>query len=193
MLQIEDTIISLDLIEEKFICDIPKCLGACCIEGESGAPLEQEEVAIIEDLLPEIIDDLSEKSKEVISKEGVATVDQEGDLVTSIVNGKECVFTYFDEKGICNCAIEKAFNEGKTDFRKPISCYLYPVRIKQYKDFRGINIDKWDICKVARELGKKEGVPVYKFLEDPLIRKFGQDWYDQLCYAANNMDKLFER
>ena len=193
MLQIDDTIISLDLIEEKFICDIPRCLGACCVEGESGAPLEQEEVAIIEELLPEVLNDLSDKAKEVIKKEGVATIDPEGDLVTSIINGKECVFSFFDNKGVCHCAIEKAYNEGRSKFRKPISCYLYPVRVKQYKDFKGVNVDTWEICGVARELGKKEGLPVYKFLKDPLIQKFGQEWFDQLSYAAENMDKLLEK
>lgn len=187
MLQIDDTIISLDLIEKKFICDVQKCHGVCCVEGDSGAPLEEEELAQIEDALPEIWDELSEVSQENIRKSGISYIDEEGDLVTTINKGKECVFTLFDEEGTCKCAFEKAYFEGRISFRKPVSCHLYPIRVKEYKDFKGVSYDTWDICEPARIFGQQKGVPLYVFLEEPLIRKFGEDWYKQLKYAAENL------
>ena len=183
MLQIDDTIISLDLLDESFVCDLSTCKGNCCIEGDDGAPLEESEVKIIEELLPLIWDDLTEKSKEVILKQGVSYIDDEGEPVTSIVNGDECVFTYTDESGICKCAIEKAFREGKTDFYKPISCHLYPVRLQKYDEYIAVNYHRWSVCSCARQLGKKLGVPVYKFLKEPLTRRFGTAWYEQLEIA----------
>jgi hypothetical protein len=180
MLQIDETIISLDLLDEYFVCDLTKCKGICCIEGDDGAPLENDEVKIIENLLPLVWDDLTEKSKEVIEKQGVYYIDNDGEPVTSIVNGAECVFTYTDENGICKCAIEKAFREGKTDFYKPISCHLYPVRLQKYEDFTAVNYHRWNVCNCARKLGGKIKEPVYRFLKEPLIRKFGEAWYEQL-------------
>ena len=165
MLQIDDTIISLDLLDELFICDLGVCKGICCIEGDDGAPLELEEVKIIEGLLPIIWDDLSDKSKAVILKQGVSYIDDDGEPVTSIVNGAECVFTYTDEKGQCKCAIEKAYREGKTDFYKPISCHLYPVRLQKYEDYTAVNYHRWKVCNCARKLGGKLEVPVYRFLK----------------------------
>ncbi|MFC0876872.1 DUF3109 family protein [Saccharicrinis sp. FJH2] len=189
MLQIGDTLISLDLFEKRFICDLPACHGSCCVEGDSGAPLTQEEKQIIEDLLPDIWDDLSPEAQKLIKKQGVSYVDGDGDLVTSIIKGKECVFTYFDENGTCKCAIEKAYNEGKSDFKKPVSCHLYPVRVKKYPTFQAVNYDKWEICKPALDLGEKLGVPIYKFVKDALIRKFGEDWYNELNIAAVELAK----
>jgi hypothetical protein len=187
MLQIEDTIISFDLLEEQFLCNLTVCKGACCIEGDAGAPLEYSEIDQIEDLLPLIMDDLTEASKELIKKQGVFYFDIENEPVTSIVNGRECVFTYMDENGICKCAIEKAFKEGKTDFRKPISCHLYPVRVQKFNDFRAVNYHKWNICSCAVTLGREQKLPVYKFLKEPLIRKFGQEWFNQLEIAAKEL------
>jgi len=187
MLQIDDTIISLDLLDESFVCDLSTCKGNCCIEGDDGAPLEESEVKIIEELLPLIWDDLTEKSKEVILKQGVSYIDDEGEPVTSIVNGDECVFTYTDESGICKCAIEKAFREGKTDFYKPISCHLYPVRLQKYDEYIAVNYHRWSVCSCARQLGKKLGVPVYKFLKEPLTRRFGTAWYEQLEIADEEL------
>lgn len=187
MLQIDETIISLDLLDEKFVCDLASCKGICCIEGDDGAPLEVEEVQIIEDLLPIIWDDLTEVSKEVIRNQGVSYIDDDGEPVTSIVNGAECVFTYSDSDGVCKCAIEKAFREGKTDFYKPISCHLYPVRLQKYEEFTAVNYHRWSVCNCARKLGGKLQVPVYQFLKEPLIRKFGSDWYEQLEIAANEL------
>jgi len=184
MLQIEDTIISMDLLEREFICDLQKCLGACCIEGDSGAPLTFDERDKIQQLLPIIWDDLSPAAHEIIRNDGVSYIDQEGDLVTQISNGKDCVFTCYESNGICKCAIEKAYKEGKTDFYKPISCHLYPVRIKEYDGFTAVNAHRWKICKPAEVFGRKEGVKLYQFLKEPLIRRFGAAWYDQLCIAA---------
>ncbi len=189
MLQIKDTVVSLELIERKFICDIPVCKGECCVEGESGAPLEKEEVQKLKDVLSIVWDDLPETSKELIEKQGVSYIDDDGDDVTSIVNGDECVFVYKDENGYAKCAVEKAFLEGKTDFRKPISCYLYPVRVDKHKTFSAVNYHQWHICKCAEILGEKEGVPVYKFLKDPLIKKFGEDWYKELEEVAEEWEK----
>ena len=187
MLQIEDTIISLDLLEQNFICDLNNCKGACCIEGDEGAPLNANEVKIIEELLPIIWDDLSEKSKDVINNQGITYIDREGEPVISIVNGAECVFTFTDEKGICKCAIEKAYREGKTDFYKPISCHLYPIRLQKYNDYTAVNYHKWNLCKCARKLGNKMQMPVYQFLKEPLIRRFGSEWYKQLEIAAKEI------
>jgi hypothetical protein len=184
MLQIDDTIISLDIFEKTFSCDLSRCRGECCVEGEAGAPLEKEEIPILEELLPIVWDDLSEKSKALITEQGVSYIDEDGDAVTSIVNGCECVFTYFDEKGICKCAIEKAYREGKTDFYKPLSCHLYPIRLEKYPEFTAVNYHKWSVCNSAWELGKKAGIPVYKFLREPLIRRFGKEWYEELETAA---------
>ena len=187
MLQIDDTIISLDLLDESFVCDLNTCKGNCCIEGDVGAPLEESEVKIIENLLPIIWDDLTEKSQEVIKNQGVSYIDDDGEPVTSIVNGDECVFTYTDASGICKCAIEKAFREGKTDFYKPISCHLYPVRLQKYEDYVAVNYHRWSVCNCARKLGSKLGVPVYKFLKEPLIRRFGAEWYEQLEIADEEL------
>ncbi|MDD5184252.1 MAG: DUF3109 family protein [Paludibacter sp.] len=187
MLQIDETIISLDLLDERFVCDLAICKGACCIEGDSGAPLEEDEIKIIEDLLPVIWVDLSDKSKEVIEKQGVSYIDEDGEPVTSIVNGEECVFTYTDENGQCKCAIEKAYREGKTDFYKPISCHLYPVRLQKYEEYTAVNYHQWSVCSCARKLGGKLKVPVYKFLKEPLIRKFGKDWFEQLEIADREL------
>jgi Protein of unknown function (DUF3109). len=184
MIQIDDTLISLDIIERKFICDITQCKGACCIEGDSGAPLDKEEYDVLHKLLPEVWDDLSPEAQKIIEKQGVGYVDSDGDLVTSIVNNKDCVFTYYDEKGTCLCAVEKAYREGRVDFYKPISCHLYPIRIKVYDTFRAVNYNKWNLCKAAEVLGTKEGVPIYKFLKEPLVRKFGEAWYSELELVA---------
>jgi len=184
MLQIKDTLISLDLIDRQFCCDLIRCGGMCCVEGESGAPVEMDEIAELEKALPLIWEDLSEKAKVVIKKQGVVYADQDGEMVTSIVNGKDCVFTCYDEKGLCLCAIEKAWRAGKISFMKPISCHLYPIRVKKFDDFTAVNYQEWSICSSARLKGKQSGIPVYQFLKGPLIRKFGQGWYEELCKAA---------
>lgn len=192
MIQIGDTLVSLDLIEAYFICDLAQCKGTCCVEGDSGAPLDKSEIADLEKVLPVIWDDLSPEAQAVINKQGVAYIDCEGDIVTSIVNGKDCVFTCYDTDGSCKCAIEKAYREGKVSFYKPVSCHLYPVRVAQYKDFRAVNYNRWKICKPAELLGRKEKLPLYKFLREPLIRKFGQKWYEELSIVAEEWIKQKE-
>jgi hypothetical protein len=189
MLQIKDTIVALDVIEENFLCDLPACKGECCIEGDSGAPLETEEVKILEEILPAVWNDLSPAAQQVIRQQGVAYRDTDGEMVTSIVNGKDCVFTCYDGAGVCKCAIEKACKEKRIDFYKPISCHLYPVRIQCYHDFRAVNYHRWRVCKAAVALGNKTGLKVYQFLKEPLIRKFGQEWYDELCLIADEYNK----
>jgi len=187
MIQIDDTIISLDVFKEKFLCNLDACKGECCIEGDAGAPLEEEEVEQLKKVLPVIWGDLSSEAQAVIEKQGVCYKDEDGDLVTSIVNGKDCVFTCYDEKGCCYCAIEKAYREGKVDFYKPVSCHLYPIRVQKYPEFKAVNYHRWSVCKAAVLLGEKEDMPIYKFLKEPLIRKFGEDWYTELEIAAEEM------
>lgn len=187
MLQIQDTLISLDLIESNFCCNLSHCRGICCVEGDSGAPVELEEVAELENALPHVWEDLAEEAKAIIEKQGVVYADTSGELVTSIVHGKDCVFTCYNADGTCLCAIEKAWREGKIAFMKPVSCHLYPVRVKKYKDFTAVNYHEWSICSGARLYGQQLGLPIYQFLKDPLIRKFGQTWYDELCIAADHL------
>lgn len=184
MLEIGDAIVASEIIEEKFCCNLVVCKGQCCVDGESGAPLEAGEVEELERILPHVWDDLSPEAKAIINKQGVAYKDEDGDMVTSIVDGKDCVFTYYNEQGYCSCAIEKAFREGKIDYYKPISCHLYPIRLHQYKDFTAVNYHRWSICKPAIALGKEIGVPIYKFLKEPLIRRFGKEWYNLLETVA---------
>lgn len=183
MLQIKNTLVSLDVIEKKFICDLSKCKGDCCVHGDYGAPLEPEELATINKYLPKIKAYLNEKALKSLTKYGTKLKDDEGSFVTPLIDKKECVYTYF-ENNIAKCAIEKAFINGDIDFQKPISCHLYPIRITKYPTFIAVNYHKWEICSPANENGKTLGVPVYKFLKDPLIRKFGKKWYDELELTA---------
>ncbi len=180
MIQIDDKIISLELFTEKFICNIAKCHGVCCVEGDSGAPLTEEEGKIIEEIYPKIKKRLSPEAIKTIEKEGASVIDFEDELVTPIINGKECVYTYFDDKGGVHCAIEMAWKEGEVNFRKPISCHLYPIRTRKLSQGEAINYDVWPICDDARKLGEKEGVPVYRFLKEPIIRKYGEAFYTEM-------------
>ncbi len=184
MIKIDDTIISLDVIESHFICDLSKCMGECCVDGDAGAPLEKEENDKINEILPIIWNELSPKAQELINKQGISYNDYDGELVTSIINGKECVFTYFDEEGVCKCVIDNAYREGRISVPKPISCHLYPIRLQKYRDFTAVNYHRWYVCKPAIDLGQREGVELYKFLKEPLVRKFGEKWYEDLCEAA---------
>lgn len=184
MLEIGNTIISLDLIEKYFCCDLDKCLGECCIEGDAGAPITEAERALIEQELPKIFDELLPGAQQALRERGVAYIDEEGDLVTTIVNGRDCAFTCYDSGGKCLCAFEKAYREGRCNFRKPASCHLYPVRITEYDKFTAVNFHRWKICKSAETLGRKLGLRAYQFLREPLVARFGQEWYDELCMAA---------
>lgn len=189
MVQIDDVVVSLDVFREKFLCNLGACKGACCIEGDAGAPVELDEVEQLEEVLPVVWDELSSEARAVIERQGVVYTDCEGDLVTSIVNNKDCVFTCYDEKGCCYCAIEKAYRAGRTSFYKPISCHLYPIRIGDYGPYKAVNYHGWNVCKAAFLLGQKEDVPVYRFLREPLVRKFGKAWYHELEQAAEELKK----
>ena len=180
MFQIQNTLVSLDLVERFFCCDLDTCLGACCIEGDAGAPITQAEREQLETILPELWDDLLPRAQQEIRENGVAYTDPEGELVTSIIDGKNCVFTCYEPGGLCSCAIERAYRAGRVTMRKPISCYLYPVRVKQYDGYAAVNYNRWKICKCAEVLGRKQGLRAYQFLKGPLIERFGKEWYDEL-------------
>lgn len=184
MLQIKDTLVSLDLAERYFCCDLDACRGACCIEGDAGAPITRQEYERLREVVPIVADDLTPAGRREISESGVGYVDCEGDLVTTIVGGRECAFCTYAPGGMCLCAIEKAYREGRTDFRKPQSCHLYPVRIKRYPAFTAVNYHRWKICKPAEALGRKLGIRLYEFLKEPLIEAFGREWYDELALTC---------
>ena len=183
--EVGGVLISSDILTERFCCDYEKCKGICCVEGDAGAPVTLDEVAGIEDALDTGGPDLSASAQSVIDKQGVAYTDKEGDLVTSIVRGKDCVFTCYDGDS-CLCALEKAYRNGKTRFCKPISCALYPIREKRFSGgLVGLNYNRWDVCRDAVEKGKALDLPVYQFLKEPLIRRFGEAWYQELCEVAD--------
>ena len=184
MLQIKDTLVSLDLVERYFCCDLDSCLGACCVEGDAGAPVLPGEVTSLEECLETVEDSLTPRAREVIDEQGVVYVDEEGDLVTSIVEGRECVFCTYVSGGKTLCALEKAYREGKTRWCKPVSCHLYPVRLKEYGGFTAVNLHRWKICHSAEKLGRKLGLRAYQFLKEPLVNRFGKEWYEELCLTA---------
>lgn len=184
IIEIDNVLVSTDIFTEYFCCDLDACKGICCVEGDAGAPVTIDEIAGIEDAIDTVWDDLSATAQAVIDKQGVAYTDRDGDLVTSIVGGKDCVFTCY-EKGCCLCALERAWRAGKTAFCKPISCALYPIREKKLSNgMVALNYNRWDVCHDAVKKGNELRLPVYRFLRDPLVRRFGEDFYQQLCDAA---------
>ncbi len=185
MIEIGRTILSRNIFEKQFLCDILKCKGVCCIEGDSGAPLTNEEAILIEREYYTFEKYLPENHKKEISEQGFAVIDSDGDLITPLVNNRECVYSYYNNKGILKCAIEKAYFEGKTEFRKPISCHLFPIRITEYKKFDAVNYEELEICKPGRQCGASEKLSIYKFLKEPLIRKYGEEWYKEVEVAAH--------
>ena len=189
MIQIQDVIVSFDVLTKCFCCALDSCKGACCIEGDAGAPVTLEEIAAIEEILPIVWEDLSVEARKIINRQGVAYPDPDGEMVTSIVNGRDCVFTCYGEDGCCYCALEKAYRAGRTKFAKPVSCALYPIREKKIGNCTGLNYDRWDVCRAAALKGEREGIPVYKFLSGPLIRRFGQAWYDELELTVNELKR----
>lgn len=191
MLQIQDTLVSLDLIERFFCCDLERCKGQCCLEGDAGAPVTEDEDARIREILPLVWDDLLPAAQREIEAGGTSYRDIEGELVTQLVEGRNCVFATLDSNGTWICALEKACREGRTDFLKPISCHLYPVRIKQFPHATGVNYDRWKICAAAEVLGRAKGIRAYKFLEGPLRRRFGDAWYDELELTAQEYLKQY--
>ena len=203
ILQVGDVLLSSEILTEKFCCDLSVCKGACCVEGDAGAPVTLDEIAEIEDCLDEVWHDLSASAQSVIDKQGVAYTDQEGDLVTSIVRGKDCVFTYYGDvecsmvngqcsiiKDCCLCALEKAYREGKTRFCKPVSCALYPIREKQLGGgLVGLNYNRWNVCKMAVAKGVLDNTRLYQFLREPLIRRFGEAWYQELLDTVDELKR----
>lgn len=187
MFQLGKTIVSEDLLEKEFVCNIKACKGICCVEGEAGAPLEKAETTILEDIYPVVKPYLREEGIKAIEEQGVWITSDFGELETPLVNGSECAYVIFDKNNTALCAIEQAYNEGKVDWKKPISCHLYPIRIKEYSEFAAVNYHKWDICDDACSLGKELGVPVYQFVKEALIRKFGEDWYLELEKTAEKL------
>lgn len=189
MIQVDDVILSSELFTTHFVCDLTSCKGACCVEGDAGAPLEFEEIEQLEDHLEEILPFLTAKGKQRIEEQGVFEVDTDGEYVTPLNDGKECAFTTFDDKGIAKCGIEEAYRSGKTNFMKPLSCHLYPIRVSRLGEYDALNYHQWDICKPACDCGIKLKVKVYEFLKQPLITKYGKAWYDQL----KEVDHLIEQ
>ena len=195
IIQVGDVLLSSEILTEKFCCDLSACKGECCVEGDAGAPVTIEEVAEIEECLDTVWGDLSASAQAVIDKQGVAYTDQEGDLVTSIVRGKDCVFTCYESLQFttvnikcCLCALEKAYRAGKTQFCKPVSCALYPIREKRLGEgLVGLNYNRWAVCKMAVVKGNQENVRLYQFLRDPLIRRFGEDWYQELLDTVGEL------
>lgn len=184
MLLIDDKVVSLDIVEQFFCCDLDRCLGQCCIEGDAGAPLLPEEVTQLRKALPVVADDLTPSARRVIEEQGVCYRDKDGDLVTSLADGEACVFSTFVPGGKCLCALEKAHREGRLDFCKPISCALYPIRVTKYPSFTALNYHRWKICKSAEVCGREKHLRVYQVLREPLVRAFGKEWYDKLCLTA---------
>ena len=187
IIEIDDILVSSDIFTEEFCCDLDACKGNCCVEGDAGAPVTLDEIGGIEDALDTVWDDMSASAQAVVDKQGVAYTDRDGDLVTSIVGGKDCVVTCY-EGDCCLCALERAYRSGKTGFCKPISCALYPIREKRLGNgMIALNYNRWDVCRDAVKKGRELHLPVYKFLKEPLIRRFGAEFYEKLCEAGKQI------
>jgi len=190
MIIVQDILVSDDVIEKQFLCNLKSCKGACCWEGDWGAPLAEEEKAILDEIYPKIKSYLTEEGREVIEKQGAYVYNEEpAEFGTSLITNKACAFMTKDELGIAHCGIEQAHNDGIIDFKKPISCHLYPLRVSRDEriGFEALNYDSWDICNAACSLGKKEQLPVYIFVQDAIKRKYGDDFYDELHAAATHL------
>lgn len=186
-------VISDDIKESFFVCDLSKCKGACCVEGDLGAPLEKDELAILESVQEEVKPYLSDSGKNAIDQQGPYILDEDDEYSTPTVDGKECAYAIYAENGILKCGIEQAYLDGKIQFQKPISCHLYPIRISKYDEFEALNYDRWHICGPACELGGELKVPIYKFVRDALVRKFGQEWYHNLVALIESPDSVKDK
>lgn len=189
MIQIDDTVVSEVLLERKFVCNLKACKGACCVEGDAGAPLEKEELKELEKVYPIVKSYLSNQSNKALEK-GLYTIDGDGEYVTTLVNGKECAYVVFEEDGTSKCGIEQAYLDGKINWKKPISCHLFPVRLTKYENFTAVNYAYWDICDDACVLGEQLGVKTYQFLKEPLVRKFGEKWFEELELVDKNLNNI---
>lgn len=184
MFQLGKTIVSEEILEKDFVCNLSACKGACCIDGEAGAPLDEEETKILAEIYPKVKPYLRKKGVEAIEKQGTYIENEWGEFETPLIDGKDCAYVIFDKNKTALCAIEEAYNQGDVTWKKPVSCHLYPIRVKDYSEFAAVNYHKWEICDDACTLGKELKVPVYKFVKQALIRKFGQNWYDELEKVA---------
>lgn len=185
MLEVQQTLVHEDILEENFVCHLDKCKGACCVEGDAGAPLEKSELKILDEIYEQVKPYMTQKGIETVEQNGTWVRDFEGDYTTPCIDGnKECAYV-ISEDGVSKCAIEKAWAEGRVNWKKPISCHLYPIRITEYPEFDVLNYDRWHICKSACSFGKELKIPVYQFLKEPLIRKYGEDWFNELEGAVN--------
>jgi hypothetical protein len=190
MIAINNTLVSDEILDKKFVCDLNACKGECCVAGESGAPLEKNELPILLEILEKVKPYMNAKGKKAIEKYGPFVLDSDGDYTTTLVsNEAECAFVVFDKNKIAKCAIEQAYNDGVINWKKPISCHLYPIRVTSYKTYDAVNYHQWQICKPACECGSKLNVPVFKFLKEPLIRKFGEAWFNELEMVDNERKK----
>ncbi|MBX2901573.1 MAG: DUF3109 family protein [Cyclobacteriaceae bacterium] len=191
MLKVGEVLVSDDIKEVEFVCNLERCKGACCVEGDLGAPLEEDELETMKAIQPAIQSYITPAGRAAIAAQGPFILDEDGDYSTPTIGGKECAYALYDEKGVLKCGIEQAYLDGKIDFRKPISCHLYPIRItKNKKGFEAVNYHKWSICSAACALGQSLQVPLYKFLKEPLIRKYGQAWYDELVLVIEEKENL---
>lgn len=186
MIQLGKTIVSEELIDEQFVCNLSKCKGACCVDGDAGAPIQNDELPILESIYPQIKHLLQAKGIAAIEQQGLFTINEKGDIETTLMDQKDCAYVIFDAKNTAKCAIEEAYNQGIIDWKKPISCHLYPVRVLEFSSFTTVNYHHWDICEPACSLGKELQIPVYQFVKEALIRKFGASWYAELEKAAND-------
>ncbi len=184
MIAIDNTLISENLLEKQFVCDLAACKGACCVEGDAGAPLSEEETQILEEIFDQVKPYMRPEGIKAVEEQGHWEMDSDGDFVTPLVEGKECAYVQFSENGTALCTIEQAHRDGKVDWKKPISCHLYPVRITKLKDYDALNYHKWHICSPACACGEKMEVAVYKFAKSALVRAYGEDWFEKLEAAA---------
>ncbi|MEM7379751.1 MAG: DUF3109 family protein [Bacteroidota bacterium] len=189
MFQLGNSIVSEELIENDFVCNLNACKGACCIDGEAGAPLEDRETEILVDIFNDVKPFLRPEGVVAIEQQGCFVKGDDGEWETPLVNGSECAYVIFSDSGIAKCGLEEAYNNGASSWKKPISCHLYPVRVKEYSKLTAVNYHKWQICDPACSLGTELQVPIYKFVKDALIRKFGQKWYTELEEVAQSLSK----
>lgn len=190
MLIVKESIVSDDIADCRFCCDLAQCKGQCCVEGDYGAPLTDDEVDTLQRILPQVLPYMTAEGRSVVEREGVSTLDNAAEPCTPLVNNRECAYVAWADDGTALCAIEQACRDGKTDFLKPVSCHLYPIRVDNYGEFTAVNYHRWDVCRCAVTKGNECGVPLYQYLREPLIRRFGQEWYDELLQAISQRDQF---
>jgi hypothetical protein len=189
MMKVGEVLVSDEVKTVEFVCHLEKCKGACCVEGELGAPLEEDELPVMHEIQSAIDPYLTEEGRKAIAAQGPYILDEDGDYSTPTIGGRECAYAHYDAKGVLKCGIEQAYLDGKITYRKPISCHLYPIRVTRKKDFEAVNYSRWSICSDACTLGRALQVPLYKFLKDPLVRKYGEAWYNELVRQVETPDE----